>query len=135
MAAKMQSVALEFMAHPANQMYDWQMSTIDKPFDDLTLEELKSGLADDTIVIVDVREADEFARGHIPGAILNALSCFDVSALPAIDGKRVVISCRSGQRSRTALQIAHGKGRNDIRGHFPGGMLEWTGAGEPFEKN
>ena len=109
------------------------MSTI---INDLTISELKQALADQTAILVDVREADEFARGRIPGSILLPLSAFKAAALPkSVPGKQIVISCRSGQRSRIALQMAQAGGREDVTGHFPGGMLEWTGAGEPVEQD
>ena len=100
--------------------------------EDLSLAAFKSGLEDEKFVVVDVREADEFAAGRVPGAILNPLSRFSVGELPA--GKRVVIMCRSGQRSKVAIAIAQAAGRQDVTGHYPGGMLEWTAAGEPVER-
>ncbi len=99
--------------------------------EDVSLAELKSGLADGSIALIDVREAYEWDAGHIPGATLNALSVFDTSALPPEKpGQRIVMQCRSGKRSITALGLAQASGRTDIRAHFTGGMLEWAGAGE-----
>lgn len=99
--------------------------------EDVSLEELKAGLADGSIALVDVREANEWAAGHIPGATFNPLSAFDPEALPRRPGQRVVLHCRSGRRSITALDLAQQAGRGDVRAHFTGGMLEWQGAGEP----
>ena len=101
--------------------------------ENIDLEDLKKGLADGSVLLVDVREPDEFAAGHIPGAVLNALQRFDPAALPRAPGKRVVLSCRSGKRSLNALALAQAAGRDDVRAHFPGGMLEWQQAGEPVE--
>ena len=82
-------------------------------------EELKRGLADGTIRLVDVREPNEYADGHIPGAILNPLQSFDPDALPKPEeGKRVVLSCRSGKRSLVALERAR-----DAGPHRPGRPL------------
>lgn len=101
--------------------------------EDVDLAELKQGLADGSILLVDVREPDEYAAGHIPGASLNALQRFDPAALPRAPGKRIVLSCRSGKRSLTALALAQMAGRDDVCAHFTGGMLEWVRAGEPVE--
>lgn len=99
--------------------------------EDVSLEELKAGLADGSIALIDVREPNEWEAGRIPGATLNALSIFDPAALPAEKpGQRIVLHCRSGRRSITALGLAQAAGRMDIRAHFTGGMLEWAGAGE-----
>ncbi len=102
--------------------------------ENVTLAELKQGLSDGSIVLVDVREPHEFSAGHIPGSALNPLQSFDPAALPPpASGKRIVLSCRSGNRSVTALRLAQEAGRDDIRAHFGGGMLAWEGAGEPVE--
>ena len=99
--------------------------------EDVSLDDLKKGLADGSIQLVDVREANEWAEGRIPGAVFNPLSVFDVAALPKAEaGKRVVLQCRSGRRSVTALGLAQSGGRPDVKAHFGGGMLEWQGAGE-----
>ncbi len=102
--------------------------------EDVTLDELKRGMADGSIVLVDVREPNEWAAGRIPGAVFNPLSSFDVSKLPSAPGKRVVLQCRSGNRSKTALGLAQSGGRADVKAHFGGGMLAWQGAGEPVDR-
>ena len=101
--------------------------------EDISLEELKQGLADGSILLVDVREPNEWNAGHIPGATLRPMSMFDPAELPRENGKRVVLQCRSGNRSAKALAIAQANGREDVRAHFGGGMLEWAAAGEPIE--
>jgi rhodanese-related sulfurtransferase len=102
--------------------------------EDVSLEDLKVGLADGSVVLVDVREPHEFAAGHIPGSSLNPLQSFDPDALPPAEpGKRIVFSCRSGRRSIAALGLAQQAGRGDIRAHYPGGILGWEGAGERVE--
>lgn len=100
--------------------------------ENVSREDLKNGLADGSIILVDVREPHEYEDGHIPGARLNALQSFDPSALPPPeDGKRIVLSCRSGKRSLVALERAQVAGRTDVKAHYAGGMLDWNAAGEP----
>lgn len=102
---------------------------------DISLDELKKGLADGSILLVDVREAEEYAAGHIKGALFNPLSKFDPSKLPAAPaGKKVVIYCRSGRRSVTAMEQARLAGRGDVDTHFGGGILGWLAGGEPVEE-
>ena len=101
--------------------------------EEVSLAELKEGLANGSILLVDVREPDEYKAGHIPGATLNPLQRFDPAALPRVQGKRVVLSCRSGKRTLTALALAQAAGRDDVRAHFAGSMLAWVQAGEPVE--
>ena len=107
----------------------------DGSVENVSRDELKKGLADGSIDLVDVREPNEFGDGHIPGATLNPLQSFDPSALPPQQaGRRIVLSCRSGKRSLVALERAHEAGRTDIKAHYAGGMLDWNAAGEPVEE-
>jgi rhodanese-related sulfurtransferase len=99
---------------------------------DLTIDDVRNGLASGTIVLVDVREANEFAAGHIPGSVLLPLSAFDASDLPRPDGRRIVLSCRSGRRSLTAAGMAHEQGIS-IDAHYAGGFIDWVAHGEPVE--
>jgi len=101
--------------------------------ENVTLDELKQGLSNGTILLVDVREPNEFSAGHIPGAILNPLQKFDPKAIPSEPGKRVVLSCRAGGRSLKALELAQAAGRDDVRAHYPGGFDGWSKAGEKVE--
>jgi rhodanese-related sulfurtransferase len=96
---------------------------------DLDRETVKKGLADGTLVLVDVREPHEFAAGHIPGSVSMPLSQFDPDDLP--DG-RVVFSCAAGARSVRAAEFAQACGR-DIREHYRGGFKDWLASGEPVE--
>jgi rhodanese-related sulfurtransferase len=98
--------------------------------ENLDYDDIKQGLAEGRIIVIDVREANEFAAGHIPGARLNALSVFDPAALPVGEGKRIVLSCRSGKRSLTAAGLAHAAGIA-IDAHYAGGMLDWVAQGGP----
>jgi rhodanese-related sulfurtransferase len=103
-------------------------------FNDISLDDLKKGLNDGSILLVDVREADEFAAGHIKGALFNPLSKFDPSKLPAApNGGKVVIYCRSGRRSVTAMEQARLAGRGDVNTHFGLGILGWLNAQQPVE--
>ncbi len=97
---------------------------------DLDREDIKRGLKDESILLVDVREPHEYAAGHIPGAVSHPLSTFDPSALP--EGKRIVFSCQAGVRSARAIEFAQAAGR-DINAHYKGGFKDWASAGEPVE--
>lgn len=99
----------------------------------LSRADLKRLIAEDKVVLVDVREPDEFKGGRIPGAKLLPMSSFDPAKLPSAAGKQTVIYCRSGRRAQQALAIARAAGRTDLA-VYPGSMLDWEGAGEPIEK-
>ena len=95
-------------------------------------QDVKAGLAAGTIILLDVREPDEFAAGHIAGARLTPLSAFNVAVLPREPGKQVVLYCQSGRRALIAHSLATGAGRNDLA-VYSGSMLDWRGAGEPVD--
>lgn len=98
---------------------------------DLDIDDLKAGLADGSILLVDVREPHEFEAGHIPGAVSRPLSQFDPAELPSEPGKRVVFSCAAGVRSRHALAFAQSAGLA-IDSHYVGGFKDWAKRGEPI---
>ena len=72
------------------------------------------------VTVVDVREPQELAAGHVPGAVSVPLSRFDPSDLPSGKDKPVIIMCLSGGRSRKALGVAEAAGRSDLK-HDAGG--------------
>lgn len=99
---------------------------------DLDRETVKQGLADGSILVIDVREAHEFEAGHIPGAVSHPLSEFDPAALAELvrtDGRRPVLSCAAGVRSANALVAAQRAGLN-LYEHYRGGFKDWYAAGE-----
>jgi rhodanese-related sulfurtransferase len=99
----------------------------------VTRDELKKGLAAGSIVLFDVREPHEYAAGHIPGAASLPLSRFDPAQLPREEGKRIVFSCRSGQRTLQAIEMARLGGRKDACAHYAGSMNDWVASGEKVE--
>lgn len=99
---------------------------------DLTPQEVARGLEEDRIVLVDVREPNETALERIPGSVLMPLSAFDPAAIPDLEGRDVVFSCRSGRRSVTASLAAQEQGFA-YSSHLAGGILAWKAAGLPLE--
>ncbi|WP_405534230.1 rhodanese-like domain-containing protein [Streptomyces sp. NBC_00075] len=89
--------------------------------------------ADGTAVLLDVREAEEWAAGHAVDAVHAPLSALTAGAsLPgAAQGRPLITICRSGKRSRQAatLLTARGAEVSDVIG----GMGAWVGAGLPTE--
>lgn len=95
---------------------------------DLTPEEVKAGIDNGSVLLVDVREPNETAIERYPGAALMPLSVFDPDSLPDPEGKRLVFACRSGKRSVTASQAAQAAGL-PYDAHLAGGLLAWKAAG------
>ena len=98
----------------------------------LTVDEVARGLAEDRMLLVDVREPNEVAIERYPDAVVVPLSAFDPAQIPDPQGKQVVFACRSGRRSVTASLAAQEKGYA-YTSHLAGGILAWKAAGLPTE--
>jgi rhodanese-related sulfurtransferase len=96
---------------------------------DLAPADVARRLAERSILLVDVREPDEYAAERIHGALLYPLSTFDPRALPDTGGK-IVFQCGSGMRSAKALAAAAAAGLS-VAGHLAGGIQAWKEAGLP----
>ncbi|MBO4680103.1 MAG: rhodanese-like domain-containing protein [Lachnospiraceae bacterium] len=78
-------------------------------------------------IILDVRRADEFAEGHIPGAINVAnedIGSAQPSELPDLN-QVIYVYCRSGRRSKEASSKLAELGYTNI--YEFGGILDWDG--------
>ncbi len=93
-----------------------------------TLDEL---LKKDQVVLIDVREPDEFSAGHIEQAISIPLSVFaqkfDRSTYPA--DKKIVLQCQGGVRSMKACNIAEELAEKEGVANLTGGLNAWKSAG------
>ena len=87
------------------------------------------------MIILDVREKEEFEAEHIPDSILCPLSQFDLLApgiLKSLKNEDVTIMCRTGNRAKMAM--------NELKKHeadhltfkvFEGGIQKWKIEGKP----
>ena len=74
-------------------------------YQQITQEEAKEMMDSQEVIILDVREQDEYDSGHIPGAVLLPVGSIDeTTAAEVIPDKdsTVLVYCRSGNRSKTA---------------------------------
>jgi rhodanese-related sulfurtransferase len=100
------------------------------PADEIAHDDLVRAVEGKSVAVVDVREPNEFAGGHIPGAINLPLSQFQPEQLP--QDQPVVLVCQSGRRSGIALRQAEDAGVTGIR-HYAGGTKGWRERGAPVE--
>lgn len=76
--------------------------------------------------VIDVREPDEFAAGHIPDAQNLPLSTLQAGADISLNEEgQYIIICRSGNRSQQASEILHEQGYTVV--NVKEGMASWTG--------
>ncbi len=100
----------------------------------LTPDAVEERLRQGHVLLIDIREEDEFARRHIPGAVSRPLSRFEAVALPEMAGTDVIFTCRSGMRTAAnADRLARPVGGNAYV--LDGGLDAWARAGLPVEAN
>ncbi|BAJ32610.1 MULTISPECIES: rhodanese-like domain-containing protein [Kitasatospora] len=85
-------------------------------------------------LLLDVREPEEHAELHAPGAVLVPLGDLDGAAgletvRAAGDGRLVLAVCRSGNRSQAATELLNAHGLPTV--NVAGGMRDWLRAGLP----
>jgi rhodanese-related sulfurtransferase len=91
----------------------------------------------DADVLLDVREADEYASGHIPGAIhiSRGLLEFKLSNDPSFSARdmKIVLYCKNSGRAALASKALHEMGYLHVQS-ISGGFDAWAAAGEPIAK-
>ena len=105
------------------------------------ITEVSVAEADDAIrqadVLVDVREADEFASGHLPGAIhlSRGLLEFKLSNAPQLGDRslKFVLYCKTSGRAALAAAAMRQMGYLNVQS-IAGGVGAWGAAGRPVGK-
>ncbi|MGA9596065.1 MAG: rhodanese-like domain-containing protein [Acidimicrobiia bacterium] len=89
----------------------------------------------DGLLILDIRTPDEFAAGHIPGAInIDYYSPDFEQKLRTLDLQvPYVMYCNSGNRSANALPLMDSIGFQEVY-ELDGGIQAWYSAGQPLEQ-
>ena len=91
----------------------------------------------DADVLIDVRELDEFAAGHLPGAVhmSRGLLEFKLSSTPALTSRdlKVVLYCKTSGRVALAACAMADMGYLDVKS-ISGGIDGWIAAGKPVVK-
>lgn len=92
---------------------------------DKTMDEVKHDMETrDDVIVIDVREEDEYREGHIPGALCKPLSTLKEHIEELRDTRKdVYVYCRSGQRSSAACRILKEQGISHI--YNIGGIIHW----------
>lgn len=101
-------------------------NSADGSYQQITQEEAKEMMDTQEVIILDVREQDEYDSGHIPGAVLLPVGIIDettaAEAIPEKDST-LLVHCRSGNRSKTASSKLADLGYTNI--YEFGGINTW----------
>ena len=96
-------------------------------YQQITQEKAKEMMDFQEVIILDVREQDEYNSGHIPGAILLPVGTIDENTAAEIIPEKdsvVLVYCRSGNRSKTASSALSELGYTNI--YEFGGISTWS---------
>ena len=92
----------------------------------ISQEKAKRMMEEEDVLILDVRQPHEYESGHIPNAVLLTLQTIDAetaaAVIPAKDTK-VLVYCRSGNRSKTASEKLVNLGYTEV--YEFGGINSW----------
>ena len=81
--------------------------------------------------LIDVRERDEYARGHVPGAVNIPMSEIG-SRLDELPGEAFDVICQVGGRSARVVEALESRGYDAT--NVEGGTGEWIAQGRPVER-
>ncbi len=127
-ARPLNMVAIEATNRGAAAM-PWAMLTTHMAVPDVDIVALERRTTD--TLVLDVREPEEYARGHVPGA-LNVPQAMLASQLDAIPRTQAVyVICEGGFRSLRAAQFLSQAGYPQVS-NVKGGTAAWRNAGKPL---
>ena len=88
-----------------------------------------------TTLILDVREGEEYAAGHLPRARHIPLSQLSkrVDEIGKFKDKPVIVTCKTGARAGAATRVLKQAGFNSVF-ELRGGLNAWQQASLPLEK-
>ena len=101
-------------------------TTMENTYQQITQEEAKDMMDTQEVIVLDVREQDEFDTGPIPEAVLLPVGTITKDAAAAVIDDLdtvVLVYCRSGNRSKTASQVLADLGYTNV--YEFGGINTW----------
>jgi hydroxyacylglutathione hydrolase len=97
-----------------------------------TPQSLVTQILNGDVTLVDVRAASEWQEGHLPNARHIMLGQLPQRANEIINGKPIVLQCRTGARSAIAASLLQAAGAKNVI-NMAGGYRDWQAAGLPVE--
>lgn len=115
-------------AAPAVEEID--LTTLADDVDVATVEAVRQNPG---VYLLDVREPDEYAAGHIPGITLIPMGevASRLAELPR--DKEIIVTCRTGNRSGQVADLLRQQGFTNVH-NMSGGIVAWEEAGYPVEQ-
>lgn len=101
-------------------------NSADGSYEQITQEAAKEMMDTQDVIILDVREQEEYDSGHISGAVLLPVGTIDKDTAAGVIPEKdsiLLVYCRSGNRSRTAASTLAELGYTNI--YEFGGINTW----------
>jgi len=124
-----------FLALIINSFTSFAFANSSDDISQKALQTIMNSSEKSTLVLLDVRSAEEYAEGHVPGAINISHKQIKSNLAKLLNHKNdtVVVYCRSGYRAGIAKDILAKNGFTKLR-HLSGDMNGWYEAKLPVEK-
>ena len=87
---------------------------------------------DEAAYVLDVRSPEEYASGHVPGAVNIPYDQLASRISEVPKDKDVVLYCKSGRRAGIAAETLAGQGYTRLQ-HLEGDIVAWVDKGRPVE--
>jgi len=97
---------------------------------DTLLERQQKG--DEAAFVLDVRSPEEYASGHVPGAVNIPYDQIASRIAEVPKDQDVVLYCKSGRRAGIAAEVLAGQGYTRLQ-HLEGDIVAWVDKGRPIE--
>ncbi|WP_299433148.1 rhodanese-like domain-containing protein [uncultured Meiothermus sp.] len=94
----------------------------------VTVDDLNRALSKPKTFVIDVRTPQEFAQGHVPGAVNWPLQQIEGWWSKVPRDRAVYVKCNTQNRSRVAVQYLLSRGHRDLN-LVNGGIQAWTARG------
>lgn len=104
----------------------------ENPIQTMSPTEAKALIGTKDVALIDVREAAEYKEGHIAQAKLMPLSTVTAHIAELSKYDKVIVVCRSGNRSGMACRTLQSNGVKNLI-NLSGGMMAWAQAGLPIK--
>lgn len=102
-----------------------------KTLEHWTADDLHAAMADNSVVLIDVRTPQEYMFESIQGALLLPMASFDPAFVPPVADRPIVFQCGSGVRSRKVAEAYLAAGFDKVA-HLEGGFAAWKAGQKPY---
>ena len=102
-----------------------------QPVREIDVDELAALIQEPDVAVIDVREAWEYRKAHVPGVTLLPLSQLGVRVAEIPTDKRLAIICEHGNRSLAVADFLSRRGLDAVS--VRGGTTAWIRSGRAVE--